>query len=157
MKLKKMLILSLFALFLFTTAVLMNVDINTNFATNNNNQQDDNRFKLSYTDITAEEAHDMIYNKTLYPDLLALDVRSQSEYDSGHICNATLIPHTQLESRISELEPYKDTEIVVYCGSGVRSVIASEILDANDFTKVFNMLGGMSAWNSEGYEVCTDD
>ena len=158
MKLKKILTLSLVTLSLFTTAVLMNVDINTNLATNNNNnQQDDYRLKLSYTDITAEEAHDMIYNKTLYPDLLALDVRSQSEYDSGHICNATLIPHTQLESRISELEPYKDTEIIVYCGSGVRSVTASNILDSHDFTKVFNMLGGMSAWNSEGYEVCTDD
>ncbi|MFX1269369.1 MAG: rhodanese-like domain-containing protein, partial [Promethearchaeota archaeon] len=157
MKLKRILILSLFTLSLFTTAVLINVDINTNFATDNNNQQDDKRLKLSYTDITAEEAHDMIYNKTLYPDLLALDVRSQSEYDSGHICNATLIPHTQLESRISELEPYKDTEIVVYCGSGVRSVTACNILDSHDFTKVFNMLGGMSAWNSEGYEVCIDD
>ncbi len=159
MKLKKILILSLFTLFLFTIAILMNVDINTTLVTNDNDQQDDNRLKLSnpYTNITAEEAYNMIYNKTLYPDLLALDVRGQSEYDSGHICNATLIPHTQLESRISELEPFKDTEIVVYCGSGVRSVIACEILDSHDFTKVFNMLGGMSAWNSEGYEVCIDD
>ncbi|MGB5909994.1 MAG: rhodanese-like domain-containing protein, partial [Promethearchaeia archaeon] len=159
MKLKKILILSLFTLFLFTIAIPMNVDINTTLATNDNNQQDDNRLKLSnpYTDITAEEAHNMIYNKTLYPDLLALDVRSQSEYDSGHICNATLIPHTEIVSRISELEPYKDTEIIVYCGSGIRSKLACEDLDSYDFTKVFNMLGGISAWNSEGYEVCIDD
>lgn len=41
----------------------------------------------------------------------------------------------------------------MYCRSGVRSVIASEILDAHNFTKVYNMLGGIQAWQSAGYPV----
>ena len=51
-----------------------------------------------YTDINVNQAYDMIQNKTAYPNLVILDVRSQEEYDSGHICNATLIPHDELES-----------------------------------------------------------
>ncbi|MFX0074324.1 MAG: rhodanese-like domain-containing protein, partial [Candidatus Hermodarchaeota archaeon] len=133
-------------------------------ATNNDEQQigeDNYMFDLKianpYTDITAEEAYNMINNKTLYPDLVILDVRSQGEYDTYHICDAILIPYAQLESRIGELDPFKDTEIIVYCGSGFRSRTACGILDSYSFTKVFNMLGGILAWTSEGYDTCTGD
>lgn len=104
----------------------------------------------------VSEAHDMINNNTLYPDLLILDVRNQWEYDEGHICNATLIPVDVLESRISEIVSYKDTEILVYCRSGGRSATASQILVDNNFTKVYNMLEGFTAWTSSGYESCPD-
>jgi len=156
---KKILILSLFTLFLFTITSLMNVEINSN--TNNSNQQideDNNYFDLRiaspYPNITAEEAYNMINDDITYPDLIVLDVRSQSEYDTNHLCDAILIPHTELDTRISELESFNETEIIVYCGSGVRSVEASGILESHDFTKVFNMLGGIAAWISEDYEVC---
>ena len=110
----------------------------------------------SYTSISVNEAHNMINNSTLYPDLLILDVRTQGEYDDGHICNATLIPVTELESRISEIESYVDTEILVYCRSGSRSATASQILVDNNFTKVYNMLGGFTTWVSFNYEYCPD-
>lgn len=108
----------------------------------------------TYTEISVQQAHDMITNNILYPDLIVLDVRSQSEFDTGHICNATLIPSTELESRISELIPYNETEIIVYCLSGGRSATASQILVDYDFIKVFNMFEGISGWISAGYEVC---
>ncbi|MFX0136662.1 MAG: rhodanese-like domain-containing protein, partial [Candidatus Hodarchaeota archaeon] len=108
----------------------------------------------SYTDISVQTAYDMINNNTLYPDLLVLDVRTQAEYNSYHICNVTLIPLGELESRINELTPFKNTEIIVYCNSGTRSTEASVILVSYNFTKVFNMVGGIMAWVSEGYEVC---
>ena len=110
----------------------------------------------SYTSISVNEAHNMINNSTLYPDLLILDVRTQEEYDDGHICNATLIPVSALELRISEIESYDDTEILVYCRSGSRSATASQILVDNNFTKVYNMLGGFTAWVSSNYEYCPD-
>ncbi|MFX0044129.1 MAG: rhodanese-like domain-containing protein [Candidatus Hodarchaeota archaeon] len=110
-----------------------------------------------YIDIDVETAHEMINNNTLYPDLIVLDVREQSEYDQGHLCDAILIPLGQLATRISELEPYKDTEIIVYCLSGGRSVTASLFLDDQNFTKVYNMLGGITAWEAAGYEICTDE
>ncbi|MFX1493334.1 MAG: rhodanese-like domain-containing protein [Promethearchaeota archaeon] len=96
----------------------------------------------------------MITNHTQYPNLLILDVRTQSEYDESHLYNATLIPNDEINSRISELEPYINTEIIVYCRSGSRSALASQNLaDNHDFTKIYNMLGGISEWIIEGYPV----
>jgi len=88
-----------------------------------------------------------------FPDLLILDVRTLSEYDSGHIYGSVWIPHTELDARISELAGYEDHDIIVYCRSGVRSVTASGILDSYNFTTVHNMLGGILAWQSAGYPV----
>jgi len=107
--------------------------------------------------ISVHDAHDMITNSTLYPDLLILDVRTQGEYDVEHICNATLIPLDELESRLIELYPYNSTEIIVYCQSGFRSASASQILNINGFMKVYNMDGGISAWKTAGYNVCTNE
>ncbi|MFX1532258.1 MAG: rhodanese-like domain-containing protein [Promethearchaeota archaeon] len=107
--------------------------------------------------ISVEEAHEMISNSTLYPDLFILDVRTQGEYDEEHICNATLIPVDELESRLTELYPYNDTEIIVYCRTGARSAIASQTLNNYGFTKIFDMSGGITAWKSAGYPVCPDE
>ncbi len=105
-----------------------------------------------YTDISVQTAYNMITNGS-YPDLVVLDVRTQSEYDSGHIYGAVLIPHTELDERIEELAGHENDEIIVYCRTGARSVIASEILDSHNFTKVYNMLGGIVSWQSAGYPV----
>ncbi len=109
----------------------------------------------TYTNISVQTAFDMIGNKTQYPNLIILDVREQWEYNENHLCNSTLIPLSEISSRISELEPYKDTEIIVYCRSGSRSAQASQNLaDNHNFTKIYNMLGGINAWITVGYDVC---
>jgi len=105
-----------------------------------------------YTDIDVVTANNMITNGS-YPNLLILDVRTQNEYDERHLENSIFFPVTELESRIDELSQYKDTEIIVYCRTGVRSAQASTILDSNGFTKVFNVLGGINAWESAGYSI----
>jgi len=103
-----------------------------------------------YTDIDVNIAYDMITNGS-FPDLVLLDVRTKSEYDSGHIYGAVWIPIDELETRVEELAGLEDHEIIVYCLSGGRSVTASGILDSYNFTKVYNMLGGISEWESDGY------
>ena len=109
-------------------------------------------YSAPYVDIDVSTAYNMITNGS-YPNLLILDVRTQSEYDDRHLEGAILIPVTELESRIAELATHRDDEVIVYCRTGVRSALASSILDSNNFTKVFNMLGGISAWESAGYSV----
>jgi len=109
---------------------------------------------LPYTDITAETAYQMITSGA-YPNLVILDVRTREEFDTGHIRKAILIPHTELEQRIDELAEHKDHEIIVYCRLGGRSATASGILDAHNFSKVYNMLGGIEAWKAQGYPVTT--
>jgi hydroxyacylglutathione hydrolase len=107
----------------------------------------------SYFNVSVHEAYILINSSISDPDFILLDVRTPEEYNTSHICNATLIPDYELESRLNELEP-KDTSILVYCRSGGRSAAASQILADNGFTRVFNMIGGISEWISSGYEVC---
>ncbi len=102
----------------------------------------------SYTNVTVSEAKTMTESN---PSLVILDVRNQSEYNSGHIRYAKLIPVYELESRLDELDIDDDT--LVYCRSGGRSSVASEILASNGFSYVYNMLGGITAWINEGYHV----
>jgi rhodanese-related sulfurtransferase len=112
-------------------------------------------FAQSYNNISVGAAHDMIEDKILYPNLIILDVREQWEYDENHLCDSILIPTSEINARIDELEPYKDSEIIVYCSSGSRSTQASQNLaDNHNFTKIYNMQGGIVAWISAGYEVC---
>jgi len=73
----------------------------------------------------------------------------------GHLYGAILIPYDQLEARIGELEEHRNHEIIVYCRSGYRSQIACETLVKYNFTKVYNMLGGIIAWIDAGYPIWT--
>jgi rhodanese-related sulfurtransferase len=99
-----------------------------------------------YVDVTVSEAKQMIDSS---PSLVILDVRTLGEYESRHIQNATLIPVAELASRLSQLNNEKVT--LVYCGTGGRSATASQILVDNGFSKVYNMLGGITAWIDAGY------
>jgi rhodanese-related sulfurtransferase len=109
------------------------------------------------TDISVQVAHEMINDNAAYPDLLVLDVRTVQEYNTNHLHDATLIPVAELEGRLNELALYNDTEIIVYCKSGSRSLQASNILVLNNFSNVFNMLGGIDAWINAGYDYWTNE
>lgn len=84
-------------------------------------------------------------------DVLILDVRTQEEYDAGHIRNSTLIPVQVLDKRWNELP--RDKKILVYCKSGSRSAQASGILVNNGFKEIYNMKGGITDWINAGYDV----
>ena len=75
---------------------------------------------------------------------LVVDVRSKSEFDSGHLDGALHIPHSEIENNLSLFGDEKDREIVVYCRSGKRSGMAKTTLDKNGYTKVTNG-GGYSS------------
>jgi rhodanese-related sulfurtransferase len=101
-----------------------------------------------YVNVNVSEAKHMIESN---PELVILDVRTLEEYESGHVQNAVLIPVTELQDRIGELD--KEKETLVYCRAGRRSVTASEMLVANGFVSVYNMLGGITAWRDAGYWI----
>lgn len=83
-------------------------------------------------------------------DIFVLDVRTQTEYNTGYIEGAILIPHTEINTT-TELPTNKSTPMLVYCGSGMRSANASRDLDALGYTAVYNMDGGLNAWKAAGY------
>lgn len=76
--------------------------------------------------------------------IVVLDVREAAEYAFGHIPDAVSIPLGELEDRFNELD--KNSEIYVVCRTGSRSDLASQKLAENGFTKVVNVVPGMSEW-----------
>jgi hydroxyacylglutathione hydrolase len=76
---------------------------------------------------------------------LVLDVRSDSEWESGHIDGAVHIPFGEVESRANELP--RDRDIAVMCGAGNRSAIATSLLKRAGIERVAGVIGGMTAYN----------
>ena len=81
-----------------------------------------------------------------YQDALIIDVRDDSEYESGHLPNSKHMPSEKMEERWVEITKYKDKPIVVIYKSGIRSSHASNILQKNGFKQVHNLIGGIDAW-----------
>ena len=81
-----------------------------------------------------------------HKDALVLDVREEGECKAGHILNSTQIPLGKLDERVGELEKYKEQPIVVVCRTGTRSTSACIWLDKHGFTQVYNLAGGVTAW-----------
>lgn len=73
-----------------------------------------------------------------------LDVRQDWEYEEMHIPGALHIPLPELDDRVDELDPAKPT--IVYCLSGGRSSSAAAMLKGKDFEEVYNLMGGVNAW-----------
>lgn len=67
-----------------------------------------------------------------------IDVRTDAEYQVGHLPEATNIPHADIAARIGEVVKDKDTTIHLYCRSGRRSSMAQEVLQKQGFTHVIN-------------------
>ena len=120
------------------------------------NFNDDN-LEYERTDINVETAQQMLELNSSSNFILLLDVRTQEEYDDGHIVNATLIPLADIETEdnLNYLLPYQNATVIVYCRSGNRSGQASDILLSYNFSAVYNMLGGFTSWKSAGYDYET--
>jgi hydroxyacylglutathione hydrolase len=86
-------------------------------------------------------------------DSQVLDVRSHKEWTGGHIKDALHIPLGELIERLKEL--HKESDIIAVCGSGYRSSIAASLLQANGFTRISSMDGGMTAWNERKLPLST--
>jgi rhodanese-related sulfurtransferase len=86
--------------------------------------------------------------------VVLLDVRNPEETSLGHAPQAIFIPLGGLEDGMATLE--KDVDYLVICRSGGRSQQAAEFLAANGF-RAANVVGGMTAWAAEGYEVVNDE
>lgn len=73
-----------------------------------------------------------------------VDVREPDEWQAGHVPGARHIPLRSLPTRVGELDP--NGEIIAVCHSGVRSEAAVKALKQAGFSNVWNLGGGMVAW-----------
>ncbi len=78
-----------------------------------------------------------------------IDVRTQGEWDAGHIPGAIHIPLSEVKDRLDEFKAYDGKTLVMQCHSGKRSAAAGEILLSAGYENVSNLTGGIMAWSKE--------
>ena len=108
-------------------------------------QDKENDQEAVYVNITAEEAKQIMDSEEGY---IILDVRTQEEYDQGHVPGAILIPDTEIKAKAEEVLTDKDQLILVYCRSGRRSKLAAEALVELGYTNI-REFGGIIDWPYE--------
>ena len=108
-------------------------------------QDKENNQGAVYVNITAEEAKQIMDSEESY---IILDVRTQEEYDQGHIPGATQISHEEISEKAEEVLTDKDQLILVYCRSGRRSKLAAEALVELGYTNI-KEFGGIIDWPYE--------
>ena len=99
----------------------------------------------SYTQISQEEAKQMMEQDGTQ---IIVDVRTQEEYDEGHIPNAVLLPLDDIKAKAHVVLPDKDQLILVYCRSGRRSKLAAEALAELGYTNI-KEFGSIIDWPYE--------
>jgi len=82
-----------------------------------------------------------------------VDVREDNEWNTAHAAGAIHLGKGIIERDIETTVPDKSTELILYCGGGYRSALASDALQQIGYTNVFSMAGGWKAWRSSGGEV----
>jgi rhodanese-related sulfurtransferase len=79
-------------------------------------------------------------------DAVVLDVRSDGEFNQGHIVNAVNIPQKSVQEQLSKLEKYRNRPIITACRTGQIALGVSSTLRKNGFEQVYNLAGGLIAW-----------
>ena len=112
-------------------------------------------FKLpneaGYYDITVDQLKARIDDKS-DTNFIIVDIRDDVSFDAGHVPGAINIPLNELGYRVFSLDKTRD--IIVYCFTGVTSHVACQILVNAGFKDVYNVIGGIKAWD---YAIETSD
>lgn len=109
-------------------------------------------------EITVDELFERVNSDQ---PLLLIDIRSPEDFNGsgysryGHIPNAVSIQILELESKLEDLQSFKEKEIVTMCPGGGLSLAAVEILNEAGFMDVKSLKGGTDKWHKRGYPTTT--
>ncbi|MDT3700117.1 MAG: rhodanese-like domain-containing protein [Thermincola sp.] len=96
--------------------------------------------------ITAEELKKEL-DSTLDEDTVIVDVRELNLYEKEHIPGAILIPFADFEKEYSQID--KNKRVIIVCHTGPMGEVAGQFLISKGYQQVFNLEGGMRAWNDK--------
>jgi rhodanese-related sulfurtransferase len=88
-----------------------------------------------------------------HEDAVVVDVRPIADFSSGHIINALNIPANGLNKQLKRLEKYKQKPIIAVCRSGGQSAATCKELRKAGFEKVYNLGGGILAWQNANLPI----
>lgn len=110
---------------------------------------EDDETSMPFTNLTPEQAQELIAEGAL-----VVDVRQPNEWIRGHIPQAELIPLDGIYLFGKAIADYpKDRDMILVCEMGQRSVVAAEIALVAGYTRVYNLVGGMSAWRARQFPM----
>ena len=81
-------------------------------------------------------------------DAVVVDIRTEKEFNAGHITGALNIPATKMKDNLHRLEKFKDAPIILVCKSGITAGPSAKDLKKEGFGKVFKMQGGIAEWQA---------
>ncbi len=84
---------------------------------------------------------------------VVIDVRPSADFHKGHIINAISLPSNGFANQISTLNKHKEKPIIVACRSGAQSASACHQLRKAGFEQVYNLKGGILAWQSANLPI----
>lgn len=88
-----------------------------------------------------------------HDDAVVVDVRPMSDFAQGHIVNAINMPINGFAKDLSRLEKYRNRPVIVSCRSGNQSQSGCRQLRKAGFDNVYNLRGGMMAWQAANLPV----
>ena len=108
---------------------------------------------FSMADYKGEWDHKTALEKIAAGNVLVLDVRSPSEYKSGHVPGAINVPHKTIKENLSLLNKHKDKDILIYCRSGRRAGFAESALSELGFDNLYHLKGDMNGWQEANMKI----
>lgn len=105
-------------------------------------------------EITLEQARQRL---AANPAAVLLDVREESEWRQGHAAGAVHLGKGLLERDIETKFPDTNTELLMYCGGGFRSILTADVAQKMGYRNVASVIGGYRAIAQANWEMVTGD
>ena len=99
--------------------------------------------------VSAQQLVDLVNRE----DAVVLDLRDRKEFDAGHIVDSVNIPYASLESRLNDLEKYRERPLVIACKMGQHAGAAGTMLRKKGFANVSRLTGGIAEWRNQNLPV----
>ncbi|HEY2775332.1 MAG TPA: molybdopterin-synthase adenylyltransferase MoeB [Candidatus Binatia bacterium] len=109
--------------------------------------------RKSIPEVTADELRRTMDSRS---GTVVLDVREKEEFRDGHLSGAISVPRGFLEMQVEGHVPDKQTPVIAYCQSGVRSLLAGRILKEMGYANVRSLGGGFGSWKNGGFPWVQD-
>jgi rhodanese-related sulfurtransferase len=101
-------------------------------------------------EITLEEARARLAKN---PDAVLVDVREDKEWEKAHAAEAVHLGKGVLERDLEERFPDPNTEVIMYCGGGFRSVLTADVARKMGYGNAVSMIGGFRALQQAGWPM----
>ena len=103
-------------------------------------------------EITVEEARERLARD---PKTVLMDVREDHEWQTGHAAQAIHLGKGILERDLEKTIPDTNTEIIMYCGGGYRSVLTADAAQQMGYRNVWSLIGGYKGMATANWPVTT--